>query len=165
MESVNNGELIDSSRISVVIQGLTHYIENDKNCLFYRCVNSIKQYLPEAEIIVSTWKGQSCDESVVDIVLYNDEPESITSDADINFKWNFNKMVVSTKSGIIASNREYALKFRADLSLIGIGFLGLSLKIIFLKIDISSEFFKILSIFQTFLQRPCFLHLTIFYTI
>lgn len=26
------------------------------------------------EIIVSTWKGQQCDESVVDIVIYNDEP-------------------------------------------------------------------------------------------
>ncbi|MDM1249722.1 hypothetical protein HXZ77_00940 [Acinetobacter johnsonii] len=109
-------ELIDSSRISVVIQGLTHYVEGDDNCLFYQCVNSIKKYLPDAEIIVSTWEGQVCDTSVVDLVIYNVEPESIF-DMYGGTPWNFNKMLISTKNGILKSSREYILKFRSDLSL------------------------------------------------
>lgn len=138
----NNGELIDSSRISVVIQGLTHYVKDDRNCLFYQCIDSIKKYLPHAEIIVSTWKGQNCDESVVDKVLYNNEPESITSDRDINYKWNFNKMVVSSKNGINLSKREYILKFRADLSLMGTRFFRVTHK------DNIPENLKKLRIFQ-----------------
>ncbi|MFH7766364.1 WavE lipopolysaccharide synthesis family protein [Acinetobacter sp. BSP-28] len=123
MSKLKNGEeIIDSSRISVVIQGLTHYVENDKGCMFYQCIESIKKHLPYAEIIVSTWENQDCDESVVDKVLYNNEPKSIISDRDENYQWNFNKMVVSTKNGIIASNREYVLKFRMDLSLVGTRF-------------------------------------------
>ena len=117
---VSDDVLIDSSRISVIIQGLTHHVIGDKSCLFYRCVNSIKYYLPNAEIIVSTWKGQSCDESVVDKVIYNDEPESIKT---LHVKaWNYNKMMVSTYQGLLNVEREYALKFRADLLLEGLNF-------------------------------------------
>jgi len=137
------GELIDSSRISVVIQGLTHYVKDDENCTFYQCVHSIRTHLPQAEIIVSTWKNQDCDESVVDRVLYNDEPESITSDEDVSYKWNFNKMVVSTKNGIIASNKEYVLKFRADLFLSGTNFLRITKK------ENTSETLNQFRIFQT----------------
>ena len=121
-------ELIDSSRISVVIQGLTHYVHGDENCTFYRCISSIKKYLPHAEIILSTWKNQYCNESIVDKVLYNDEPESITSDQVEGYSWNFNKMVVSTKNGIMAANREYVLKFRIDLSLLGTNFFKITQK-------------------------------------
>jgi hypothetical protein len=116
IQEAYDGELIDSSRISVVIQGLTYYVSGNKNCLYYECVNSIKKYLPNAEIIVSTWKGQQCDESVVDIVIYNDEPESIF-DSYGGIPWNFNKMLISTKNGIQQSSREYVLKFRSDLSI------------------------------------------------
>ena len=117
-ELQSDGEVIGSARISVVIQGLTHYVKDDKNCLFYQCIDSIKKYLPYAEIIVSTWEGQNCDESVVDKVLYNDEPESIMVFEGFDSRpWNFNKMVFSTMEGLKYANREYTLKIRADLSL------------------------------------------------
>ena len=119
MDKVQNeyaDELIDSSRISVVIQGLTHYVEGDDNCLFYQCVNSIKKYLPDAEIIVSTWEGQACDESSVDKVIYTKEPDNIIDDY-LGNPCNFNKMILSTKVGLDYSKREFVLKFRANLSL------------------------------------------------
>ena len=126
VHEVYDGLLIDSSRISVVIQGLTHYESGDSNCLFYRCVSSIKKHLPDAEIIVSTWKGQFCDESIVDIVIYNDEPESLITLH--NKQWNYNKMIVSTIQGINSSTREYILKFRADLQLKGTSFFKITKK-------------------------------------
>jgi hypothetical protein len=126
--NILESELIDSSRISVVIQGLTHYVQGDENCIFYKCINSIRKHLPHAEIILSTWKNQSCDESVIDKALYNDEPESIMSDQVETYRWNYNKMVVSTKNGIMASSREYVLKFRIDLSLLGQNFFKITEK-------------------------------------
>lgn len=126
VQEVYDSVLIDSSRISVVIQGLTHYVSGDNNCLFYRCVSSIKKYLPDAEIIVSTWKGQLCDESIVDIVIYNDEPEPLITLH--NKQWNYNKMIVSTLQGINSSTREYTLKFRADLELKGTNFFKVNKK-------------------------------------
>lgn len=120
MKLIEDGETIDSSNISVIIQGLTHYVEGDENCLFYRCVNSIKKYLPNAEIVVSTWVGQKCDESIVNHVLYNKEPPSFLTLHDKT--WNYNKMVVSTFQGICSCTKKYVLKFRADLFLKGVNF-------------------------------------------
>jgi len=128
VQNIENQELIDSSRISVVIQGLTHYIEGNDNCLFYQCVNSIKKYLPDAEIIVSTWIGQKCDETVVDCIIYNIEPNSIVTSNNLNNQWNFNKMIVSTLGGLNASTREYVLKIRADLILSGVDFFRICTK-------------------------------------
>lgn len=116
VQEIGDSTLIDSSLISVVIQGLTHYEEGNANCLYYQCVNSIKKYLPNAEIIVSTWEGQLCDGSIVDKVIYTKEPENIIDDY-LGFSCNFNKMILSTKVGLLFSNKPYVLKFRANLLL------------------------------------------------
>ena len=117
---IEPSELIDSSHISVVIQGLTHYVEGDENCLFYKCINSIKEYLPNAEIIVSTWKGQECDETVIDKVIFSSDPGAFSN--KVGRVWNYNRMLVSTKVGIENSTRQYVLKFRSDIYLSGNNF-------------------------------------------
>lgn len=118
-----NEELIDSSQISVVIQGLTLFNAEKPDCPFNTCIRSIRAHLPRAEIIVSTWAGQKCDSTFVDKVIYNEEIGTIHNAVDQ--PWNFNKMVISTRSGLSQVSRNYCLKFRADLSLTGSEFFWL----------------------------------------
>lgn len=161
---LEDSELIDSSRISVVIQGLTHYVKDDKSCMYYTCIESIKKHLPHAEIIVSTWKGQECDESIVDKVIYNDEPESIIVDPFLNRKWNFNKMVVSTKNGINAAKREYVLKIRADLSLNNIDFFKIKSKTNIPEALMGYQIFKEpINISNIFVKTPLSYHHFLFH--
>lgn len=113
-------EKIDSSAITVVIQGPTLYDAGNENSKFHQCIQSIRTYLPKAEIIVSTWKGQACNAELVDLVIYNDEPGTITTSN--HQPWNYNKMIRSTINGLHHATREYALKLRADLKLSGDNF-------------------------------------------
>lgn len=110
-------EKVDSSAITVVIQGPTLYEANNENSRFHQCIRSIRTHLPKAEIIVSTWTGQTCNAELVDLVIYNDEPGAITTSN--HQQWNYNKMIRSTKNGLRHATREYALKLRADLKLSG----------------------------------------------
>lgn len=109
---------IHSSEISVIIQGPTFYDPGNENCQFTKCVASIKHYLPEAEIILSTWRGQEFDSGIIDKVVYNDDPGTIKS--CIGKPWNYNRMVVTTLKGLAVATRPYALKLRADLTLTGL---------------------------------------------
>ena len=113
---MNINNVIDSKNISVVIQGPTLYDENTFS-LFHQCIRSINTFLPHAEIIVSTWQGQPCNENMVNTIIYNEEPEVIT--CLMGKTWNFNKMLQSTVNGLKKANRKYTLKFRADLCLTG----------------------------------------------
>lgn len=107
--------MIQPSDISVVIQGPTLLDLEAPESPFYKCIESIRRVLPGAEIIVSTWKGQSCDQLLVDKVIFNDDPGTISTATGQS--WNFNRMVASTRNGLAKATRLYSLKFRADLSL------------------------------------------------
>jgi len=167
MNKVHNeytDELIDSSRISVVIQGLTHYVEGDDNCLFYQCVNSIKKYLPDAEIIVSTWEGQACDESVVDRVIYGKEPEGLKVSENLTRQWNFNKMVVSTINGLNAINRQYALKIRSDLKLNGLEIFKITKKVGVSDAILQYKIFKEpINVTNIYIKKPLSYHHFLFH--
>ena len=92
-----------SKEVSVVSQGAINqkYIENG--------VDSVRKYLPESEIIISTWEGQllpsSCADKV-DRILFNRDPGGtiFTRDGKIQ---NQNRQIFSTKEGILASTRKY----------------------------------------------------------
>lgn len=104
-----------SKEVSVVFQGAINqkYIENG--------VDSVRKYLPESEIIISTWEGQllpsSCADKV-DRILFNRDPGGtiFTRNGKIQ---NQNRQIFSTKEGILASTRKYVLKLRSDMKLIG----------------------------------------------
>jgi len=99
---------IDTNDISVIVQGAVHSV-NTKLCL-----NSIRKYLPGAEIILSTWKDTDVSGLKYDTVLFNDDPGAVM-DRKAGWHNNMNRQIVSTIGGLKASRRKYCLKLRSDL--------------------------------------------------
>lgn len=113
--SVNN--MITSEDISVIVQGnICGTQENPKEYTKKLC-ESIRRYYPEAEIIVSTWKGQD-----VEGIGYNrlvlSEPIGMTyiirPDGNV-YPHTLNHQLITTKVGIEAATRKYVLKIRSDM--------------------------------------------------
>ena len=100
---------INSSNISVVVQGAI-----DKN-ITPKCLKSIRKFLPEAEIILSTWENSDVEGLDYDFLVLNQDPKSLVYNFVCDVKNNFNRQLVSTKNGIKNLNRPYCLKLRSDL--------------------------------------------------
>jgi len=102
--------MILSKDISVVVQGPIHKQDN----LTKRVLESVRTHLPDAELILSTWKGSEVDGLNYDILVENHDPGTIN-----NFlgSENFLRQVTSTFSGLQASSRKYVLKSRTDVLL------------------------------------------------
>ena len=114
--------MISSKEISVVVQGAI-----DKK-LTSKCLKSIREHLPEAEIILSTWEGSNVEGLDYDILLLNQDPGGYKHDFAIynapRSMNNFNRQLVSTLNGIKKVNRKYILKLRTDLILTNSNFLS-----------------------------------------
>lgn len=108
--------------ISVVVQGA---INKD---LTPKCLISIRKYLPNAEIILSTWEGSDASGLDYDILVLNKDPGGVKHDYAIYNTTcsmnNFNRQLVSTQNGINKANRKYILKLRTDLELKNADFLN-----------------------------------------
>lgn len=103
---------IDTKDISVVVQGAVDTVITKK------CLASIRKYLPESEIILSTWKGSVTDRFDFDILLLNDDPLSFPCDSlSYSIPNNINRQLISTQAGIERASRKYILKFRTDFYL------------------------------------------------
>ena len=116
-------EILNSKNISVVIQGP---ISNSTTWTKQACL-SVRKYLPEAEIVLSTWIGNSTTELDYDILVQNQDPGSceafykgVNGGKSIN---NFNRQLISTVNGIKAANRKYVMKLRTDSIVTGNEFL------------------------------------------
>lgn len=107
--------MISSKEISVVVQGAI-----DKK-ITPKCLNSIRKFLPEAEIILSTWENSDVDGLDYDILLLNQDPGGYKHDFAIYNKTcsmnNFNRQLVSTCNGVLKASRKYCLKVRSDIIL------------------------------------------------
>lgn len=104
-------QTIASADITVVIQGLL-YRNHAEGDLALRALTSIRQHLPHAEILISTWPHQSVAGLTVDQVLVLEEPICFEDvNGEVN---NVLRQIVSTRHGIEAAKRPYVLKFRAD---------------------------------------------------
>ena len=108
--------MIVSKDISVVVQGGI-----EKKYIF-NCIKSIRYYLPEAEIILSTWKECLVDGIDYDILVSNEDPGAYayTSDGKVQ---NQNRQILSAQNGIKNASRKYVLKLRSDMQLKGTKFL------------------------------------------
>jgi hypothetical protein len=105
--------MISDKDISVVVQGPIHTQDN----LTKRVLESVRTHLPNAELILSTWKGSKVDGLDCDILLLNDDPGAINS------RNNVNRQIVSTRNGLQKATRTYAVKLRTDTQLTGTGFI------------------------------------------
>ena len=111
---------IHSKDISAVVQGAVGK-ETEK------CLASVRKELPDAEIVLSTWKG--CDVANLDFdkLVQNEDP------GDLGWHFyggnhispvNYNRQLVSTKSGIEKASRKFVLKIRSDFFLENTDFLS-----------------------------------------
>lgn len=114
--------MIKYNEISVIVQGAIH------KDLTPKCLNSIRKYLPEAEIILSTWDGSNVSGLDYDLLILNKDPGGTKHDYAIYNKTrsmnNFNRQLISTQNGIQKATRKYILKLRADLILKNANFLN-----------------------------------------
>ena len=103
--------MISDKDISVVVQGPIHKQDN----LTKRVLESVRTHLPDAELILSTWKGSEVDGLNYDILVENHDPSTINN--FLSGSENFLRQVTSTFSGLQASSRKYVLKSRTDVLL------------------------------------------------
>lgn len=126
--------MIDSKDISVIVQGAinTEYTQ--------RCIISIRKYLPNAEIILSTWEDANTIqyEDLCDVIIKNKDPGASVFTFD-NKKQNQNRQIFSTINGLKKSSRKYSLKLRSDMEIKGTIFLSY-----FAKYPFRNEKYKIL---------------------
>lgn len=108
-------EIVYSKDISVIVQG--DVCKHTQKGLL-----SIRRFLPDAEIILSTWEGTQVDGLEYDILLLNPDPraEVFTKSGTKN---NINRQIFSTQNGLKNATRKYALKLRSDCVLKGNKFL------------------------------------------
>ena len=118
-----------SKDISVIVQGpiIGKPGEGYEKQKTLHCLQSIKEVLPDAEIILSTWKGSDCSHLFYDKVIFNDDPGAISyNDYELKSVFNnTNRQIVSTYNGLKAASREYAIKIRGDFKLENASFLSL----------------------------------------
>lgn len=108
---------INSKDIAVVVQGAVD------TRLTPVCLASIRRYLPDAEIILSTWEGTKTEGLDYDVLVLNQDPGFSVCDEQWNIKNNVNRQIVSTKNGLKRVKRFYALKLRTDMALTSLNFL------------------------------------------
>lgn len=114
---------IDSAEISVIIQGpvftQTHALA--PNGVTAQVLTALRQQLPRATLILSTWKNQPVEGLDADIILELDDPGTTNfyiegAQAD-NFYNNGNRLIYSTQHGLTEVKTRYTLKIRSDLLL------------------------------------------------
>lgn len=105
--------MINSKDISVIVQGAINKEETPK------CLQSIRKYLPEAEVILSTWEGSDVSNLDYDILVENKDPGTVLIDSYKSKKIynNLNRQLLSTQNGLAKATKKYALKLRSDLIL------------------------------------------------
>lgn len=123
--NINN---INFEDITVVVQGTTLENKdiNPSKDFVYKCISSIKMWLPKAKIILSTWENEkiNLDFDVLDVeeIIFNKDPGFKTRGENINN--NVNRQIVSTVNGLKKAKTTYALKFRTDFYFINNSFLN-----------------------------------------
>lgn len=110
--------MIESKDISVVVQGA---IDPKLTSL---CLQSVRTYLPGAEIILSTWEGSTVDGLDCDSLVLNPDPGGKKHDFIYHSTNNTNRQLVSIQGGLQKASRPYCLKLRTDALLKGAGFLS-----------------------------------------
>lgn len=97
------------SDISVVVQGLVHETWTP------RCLASIREFLPGATVILSTWEGTDATGLDCDRVVLSEDPGGWElydhPSSPIN---NVNRQIVSTRNGLAQARTAYVVKVRTD---------------------------------------------------
>ena len=108
--------------VSVVVQGPVHGRPGDPPArrVTQRALSSVRAAWPDAEVILSTWRGTDVEGLDCDVVVTNDDPGAIPiNDTDCRGTLNnLNRQLVSTRNGLARATRDYAVKLRSDCLLL-----------------------------------------------
>lgn len=96
----------------MIVQGSIDKINTPK------CITSIRTFLPEAEIILSTWENSDTSSLDYDKLVLSEDPGAIVFDLHNGKLNNINRVLLSTKRGLEKATRPYILKLRSDLVLL-----------------------------------------------
>jgi len=116
--------MIAGKDISVVVQGAVAGKPTQPPAKRFtdRCLRSVRRVLPDAEIVLSTWRGSDVSELSYDKLVLSDDPGAVPLDVR-GTPNNINRQIVSTRAGLQAVERPYAIKLRTDFELLGNRFL------------------------------------------
>ena len=105
---------LDDRLLSVVIQG-------PATAALAATVASVRRWLPNAELIVSSWEGSDVDGLDADEIVLSPDPGSVsyldTRGQRTKKLFNTNRMIRSTRAGVARATRPYLLKMRNDTPL------------------------------------------------
>ncbi|MDD2367945.1 MAG: WavE lipopolysaccharide synthesis family protein [Sulfuricurvum sp.] len=102
--------MVSTSDISVVVQGPINEFTR-------RTLQSVREILPGAELILSTWKESDLKNLDYDTLKLNDDPGGYEFCLDCGQLYNVNRLIVSTREGVKIAKRRYVLKLRSDMEL------------------------------------------------
>jgi hypothetical protein len=122
--------VIRNEDISVVVQGPVQSRPDrpQDEGITRHCLRSVRQFLPGARLILSTWPGQDLDGLDFDDLVINEDPgrNIVGYDRGGAPRYeNTNRQIVSTAGGLRRVQTRYAMKLRADNFLTGDGFKAL----------------------------------------
>lgn len=125
--------MIISSEITVIIKGLVIGKKEDKyeDRYTFRSIESVRKYLPNSRIILSTWEGSDVSGLEVDEVIFNKDPgrlEMISYDGKLVSHISTNNQILTSLSGLKKTKTKYSLIIRSDTLLTGNRFLKYFLK-------------------------------------
>lgn len=121
---------MDYSDVSVVVQGPVQTFSDrpQEPNITHKCLDSIRQHLPGAQIILSTWPEQDLTGLDYDTLVISDDPGSNSRNYTLKGeaqKYNNNRQIVSSREGLKRVTTKYAMKLRSDNFLTGNGFVAL----------------------------------------
>jgi len=103
---------VKSTDISFVVQGPV-VAESSSGAFSTKSVlESTRKYYPNAEIILSTWKGTDVADLTFNKVILSDDPGGFIHNGILI---NNNRLIQSTKAGIAEATRKYLVKTRTDI--------------------------------------------------
>jgi hypothetical protein len=110
--------------LSVVVQGpvMGGRRDAEDQQLTRRCLASVRNHLPEAQIVLSTWRGSDLANLSFDVLIENDDPGPVYYTDLPGKSNNVNRQITTTRNGLLAADRRYSLKLRSDMIVEGTGF-------------------------------------------
>lgn len=112
--------------ISIVIQGpILGNNEIDRSKQITKiCCDRVRELMPRAEIILSTWENSNVKGISYDKVVFSKDPGGILMTLDgVKRMNNTNRMIVSTLAGLKEVSRKYVIKMRSDIYLENLNFI------------------------------------------
>lgn len=121
---------MDYSDITVVVQGPVQTFSDrpQEPNITHKCLASIRQHLPGAHILLSTWPDQDLTGLDYDTLVVSEDPGSNSRNYTLKGqaqKYNNNRQIVSSCEGLKRVTTRYAMKLRSDNFLTGNGFVAL----------------------------------------